>query len=148
MHFTTLFLMKGEDLENLTLSEIEEDFAERFCYSCGETHPRYRMWCDWFMIGGRWCDILKAKKGLKGERSWYNEKEEERVNYYSVANIEDLEEEITENHIYAIATKSRIYCKEEWFGSSEKVKTKFDQLLKKINNKEFKGVVALIDCHD
>lgn len=141
MHFTTLFLLENETLDNISFSEIEEDFANRFCYCCGETTPKYRNWCDSFQIGGRWCDILEAKRGLVGKRSWCNENEKRLPDTFSVVEIEDLTKKIDIESIYAIATKSRIYeynCEKE----------KFQSLLDKINNKKIKGVIALIDCHD
>lgn len=138
MHFTTLFLLKGEELENTSSGEIETEFCKRFCYCNGETIPKYQYWCDWFLIGGRWNDraILKAKKGFKGENGagdGYGEPT------YSVVEIKDLEEDIDEKFIYAIATKSRIY---------KKGQEKFETLLNKINKKLINGVIALIDCHD
>ena len=148
MHFTTLFILKNEKLDDISLSDIVETFGERFCYSCGESRPMYRYWCDWFQIGGRWCDILKAKKGLVGERSWCNKDEKQPKNRYSIVEIKDLTAPIDEDNIYAIATKSRIYQKDsEWTGGVPNP-AKFDKLLSDINNKRFNGVIALIDCHD
>ena len=138
MHFTTLYILKNEELDNVNLSTIEEDFSERFCYCCGETRPRYRWWCDWFQIGGRWCDMLRASKGIKGKRSWCNEDEKDQKGHFSVAEIKDLKGKIELENIYAVATKSRIYEGDE----------EIQKWLDKINNKTFKGVVALIDCHD
>lgn len=152
MHFTTLYLLKGEELENVSLGEIEEDFSIRFCYCCGEQTPKYEWWCDWFQIGGRWTDILKAKKGIYGERSWCNTDKKTKKGSYSVVEIKDLTEDIDENEIYAIATKSRIYTNpENGYGSNEgntSNRDMFHKLLNQINNKQINGVVALIDCHD
>lgn len=108
------------------------------------------MWCDWFQIGGRWCDMFKAKKGIHCERGWSNDNAPIEEKYFSVVSIKDLEEEIKEDYIYAIATKSRIYQNSNnWGGSEEGVnKSKFHELLNAINNKTIKGVIALIDCHD
>ena len=140
MHFTTLYLLKGEELDNINASIIEEDFCERFCYCCGETTPKYEWWCDWFQIGGRWAEPIIAKRGLLGNRSWCNENDK-RVSkqHFAIAEIKDIIEPLNDNIIYAIATKSRIYREGE---------EKYHTLLKKINNKEIKGVVAFIDCHD
>lgn len=148
MHFTTLYLLKGAKLEDLSIGEIERDFGDRYCYCCGETRPRYRYWCDWFQIGGRWCDIIKAKKGLVGERSWCNKDEEQNKGHFSIVDIQDLEEPIDSESIYAIATKSKIYqSSDDWTGGIPN-KDKFNELLNKINNKLINGVVVLIDCHD
>ena len=150
MHFTTLFILKGEELEDLSFGEIEQMFKDRYCYCCGETRPMYQYWCDWFQIGGRWCDILKAKKGMTCTRGYPNEGEPIRKGYFSVVNIQDLEEPINADNIYAVATKSRIYQKSnDWGGTKNGVdQDKYTKLLNDINNKKFKGVIALIDCHD
>ena len=140
MHFTTLYLMKNEELDNTSLSSIENDFGKRFCYCCGETVPMYQYWCDWFQIGGRWAEPIVAKRGFLGDRSWCN-KEDKRISKknFAVAEIKDILEPLDESMIYAIATKSRIY-----YSNDEK----FKALLIKINSKQIKGVVAFIDCHD
>ena len=139
MHFTTLYLLKGEELDNLNASIIEADFGMRYCYCCGETRPMYQWWCDWFQIGGRWAEPIIAKKGLLGERSFFNREEKRLPDHYAIAEIKDITAPLDENCIYAIATKSRIYQKGD---------KKFDTLLSKINNKTINGVVAFIDCHD
>lgn len=138
MHFTTLYLLKGVELNNTSIEEIEESFAIRYCYCCGETHPKYQYWCDWFQIGGRWNDIevLKAEKGLKGKNGVGNDYGEPKN---SVVEIKDLEGDIDTQFVHAIATKCRIY---------ENGTEEFKKLVDKINKKLIKGVVALIDCHD
>ena len=143
MHFTTLFILKGEELENISLYEIEELFYERYCYGSSDYDkphkPRYEWWCDWFKVGGRWCDILVANKGIVGERSWCNQEEEQEPNHFSIVEIKDLKEPINEDSIYAVATKSRIYQDGD---------EKYHSLIEQINSKQFDGVIALIDCHD
>lgn len=150
MHFTTLFILKGETLDNINQSIVENTFGERFCYCCGETRPMYDYWCDWFQIGGRWCDILKAKKGIHCTREYPNKGEPVNKGEFSIVEIKDLTEPINENQIYAIATKSRIYqSSNDWGGTESGVdKDKFHDLLHKINTKQINGVIALIDCHD
>ena len=149
MHFTTLFILKGEELEDLSLSYIEEMFCDRYCYCCGETTPKYQYWCDWFQIGGRWCDLLKAKKGLHGEVSWMDKDYKPQDGLYSAVNIRDLTEPIDRDSIYAVATLSRIYQEDSgWQVGGNVNKTKFHKLLDDIDNKKFDGVVVLIDCHD
>ena len=140
--------MTNEELDNVSKTIIENDFGERFCYCCGETKPRYEYWCDWFQIGGRWCDLLKAKRGYVGERSWANEKDKQNKNSYSVVEIKDLTAPLPRSNIYAVATKSRIYTKDNIWQNGEANPTKFKRLLDKIDNKQIKGVIALIDCHD
>ena len=148
MHFTTLYILKGETLDNVTQYSIEDDFQDRFCYCCGETRPRYRDWCDWFQIGGRWCNILKAKRGIKGERSWCNKEEEDVKDMYSIVEIKDLTEPINREQIYAVATETDIYQDEDSWGGDCVDKEKYNELLDKIDRKEITGVIALIDCHD
>ena len=148
MHFTTLFVLKKEELENLSEYAIEEEFSKRFCYCCNETTPKYRYWCDWFQIGGRWSDILHAKKGIRCARGWSNDNAPIVNGVYSIVNIRDLTKPIDRSQIYAVATKSKIYQKtNEWTGGIASP-NKFDSLLNQIDNKEFDGVIALIDCHD
>ena len=139
MHFTTLFILKGEKLDDISFQEIDDMFCERFCYCCGESRPMYEYWCDWFQIGGRWCDLLVATKGKVGERSWCNQDDKMEQNHFSIVEIKDLTNDIDKEMIYAVATKSRIYhdCDE-----------KYHQLIDQINAKQINGVIALIDCHD
>jgi len=148
MHFTTLFILKNEELENLSLQDIEEMFSDRYCYNCGETKPKYLNWCDWFQIGGRWCDILKAKHGIHCERGWSNDNAPIKDNEFSIVQINDLTEKLPRESIYSVATKSRMYLKKDSWQSGEVNLEKFNQLLDDIDNKKFNGVVALIDCHD
>lgn len=147
MHFTTLFLLKGKTLEDISIGDIYQLYGESYCYSCGESTPKYLRFCDWFQVGGRWSDILKAKKGIKGDTSWAND-EKSLPNTFSVCEIKDLMEPIKEEQIYSIATKSRMYIKGNdysWFKTNNE---KYEELLRKINNKEINGVIALIDNHD
>lgn len=148
MHFTTLYILRGEDLENWSRYSIEDDFSDRFCYCCGETRPKYIYWCDWFQIGGRWSDFLKAKKGIHCERGWSNDNAPIVEGEFSIVNIEDLTEPIDRSKIYSVATRSKIYLKnDDWtYGTVDAVK--FNKILDDIDNKRFKGVIALIDCHD
>lgn len=148
MHFTTLFLIKNKTLEDLSANEIERMFSESFCYNCGESRPKYRYWCDWFQIGGRWPDILKATKGEHCSSCWSNGNYKAKNGSYSIVEIKDLTKPISEDQIYSIATKSRIYTKSSEWGYHKTNTGKFRELLNKINNKEINGVIALIDCHD
>lgn len=138
MHFTTLYLMKNEKLEDTSIYSIADDFGDRFCYCCGETHPRYRYLCDWFSIGGRWCDILEATNGLHGERSWTNGEELSDNIHFSVAEIGDLTAPIDPKYIYCVALKSKV------IEDQNEIRKYIDL----INSKKINGVIALIDCHD
>lgn len=150
MHFSTIFLLKGATLEDTSESDIIADFYDKFCYGCGEHRPKYQHWCDWFQIGGRWCDMFVAKKGLCCDRNYPNKGEPIIPNHFSIVEIKDLTEPIEKERIYAVATRSRIYqSSNDWGGSENGVnKDKYNELIDKINNKEIKGVIALIDCHD
>lgn len=137
MHFTTLYIMRGKTLEDVCQGLIENEFCDRFCYCCGATRPRYKSWCDWFQIGGRWNDagVLKATRGFVGDNGVGDNYDKPT---YSVCEIKDLVEDIDIDMIYAIATQTRI------IEDKEEIKKYLD----KINSKQIKGVVALIDCHD
>ena len=149
MHFTTLFVLKNKKLEELTKEEVENLFSERFCYNCGETTPKYQMWCDWFQTGGRWGDIIKAKKGIHCESSWSNDYAKPQNGIFSIVQINDLTEPLPRQKIYSIATKSKIILKnEEWQWGNCVDEEKFNQMLDDIDNKKFDGVIALFDCHD
>lgn len=148
MHFTTLFVLKNKELENLSQSEIKQIFGERFCDFCGETTPKYQRWCDWFRIGGRWSDILKAKKGIHGEGGDWNLTERIYKDKYSIVNIHDLTESLPRDEIYSVATKSKIILKNYKWNYGNVDEEKFNKLLDDIDNKKFKGVIALIDCHN
>ena len=149
MHFTTLFILKGEKLEDLSREEIENLFCERYCYCCGETKPKYEYWCDWFQIGGRWGDPLNAKKGLHAKRGYPIEDEPIVPGKFAVTQISELTELLPREKIYSIATKSRIYLKSsDWQVGGIVDKDNFHKLLDDIDNKKFEGVIAFIDCHD
>ena len=148
MHFTTLFILKGEKLEDLSSQEIENLFGDRFCNDNGERSPKCRYWCDWFQIGGRWGDILKAKKGFHCRRSWSNDNAPIIEGEFAVVQISDLTEKLPRDMIYSVATKSRIYLKNDNWNTGEVNPEKFHKLLDEIDNKKFDGVIALLDCHD
>ena len=148
MHFTTLFILKNKSLEDLSRFDIEDMFSDRFCYCCGETTPKYQRWCDWFQIGGRWCDILKAKKGIHAERGWSNDNAPIVKNEFAIVEIKDLTEPLDRKQIYSVATMSKIYMKNDDYTCGTVDQVKFNKLLDDIDNKRFNGVIALIDCHD
>ena len=139
MHFTTLYLMRGKTLAEVSLNRVDREYGDKFCYACGEREADVLDWCDWFSIGGRWSDLLVAKKGIKGEKSWTNENEQSPKDNYSIVEVKDLKEPIEEKWVYSIAIDDELYQKED---------KEFKQLLEQVNNKTFKGVVALIDNHD
>lgn len=148
MHFTTLFVLKGAKLEELTQREVDKMFEERFCYCCGETRPKYKYWCDWFQIGGRWSDILEAKKGICCESSWSNNYAEKEDGKFSIVQISELTQPLPRHLIYSVATKSKIILKNDDWNCGEVDQAKFNKMLDDIDNKKFDGVIALMDCHD
>lgn len=145
MHFTVLYFKENVKLEDTDLEQIEEEFANNYCYCCGETIPEIQSVCDWFQIGGRWCDILEVvdgAAGVTGDPSWCNIDYEAETNKVSICEVKDLApsfSNVVEKQIYAVATET------EYF---EKGELKYTELLTKILNKEVNGVVTLIDCHD
>ena len=148
MHFTTLFILKGEKLEDLSSREIENQFREKFCYCCGETKPKYQNCCDWFQTGARWGDPIKANKGFNCERGWSNDDSPVVNGEFAVVQISDLTEKLPRDMIYSVATKSRIYLKSDDWNSGEVNPEKLNELLDEIDSKKFDGVIAFIDCHD
>lgn len=145
MHFTILYIMEDEKIENLSYGSVEEEFSNQFCYCCGETEPPYPI-CDWFQIGGRWNDILWATKGIKGEPSW-GDTHETGPKQFSIVEIRNLIKDININNIHGVASRNKGECWEEGWGTGEKSSIVADYI-EKINKKEIKGCVALIDCHD
>lgn len=148
MHFTTLFVLKNVKLKDVSLKKVEELFCNRFCYCCGETTPKYQMWCDWFQTGGRWGDIIKAKKGIHCKSSWSNNYAKPQNGIFSIVQISDLTEPLPRQHIYSVATKSKIILKNDEWTDGIIDEEKFNQMLDDIDNKKFDGVIALFDCHD
>lgn len=148
MHFTTLFVLKGEKLEDINDFSVSNDFGDRFCYFCGETKPRYKDWCDWFEIGGRWCDILKAKRGIHCRRGWSNNNSKVVDGEFSIAQIKDLTEPLDRDLIYSVATRSRVFMKNGAWQYGKVEREKYEKLLDDIDAKRFDGVIALMDCHD
>ena len=137
MHFRVLYIMPNVSLDDISLGGIEEEFGKKFCYDCGASTGEIMDFCDWFQIGGRWCDQLKAKKGIKGDKSWGN-MEESGENWFSIVEIQDLLEPISKKFIYAVADDDN-YTEDEDHKA---------EIIQKINKKEITGCVALIDCHD
>ena len=145
MHFTALYVIEGE--EDLGRYSVEDTFTDNYCYCCGENHTIYYDLCDWYQVGGRWCDeIIKATKGIKGEKSWGIEKAGE---HYSIANIKDLTHAIEKENIYVICDNyGNIEWSKGYYGNNKHYRRDFLKYLRKINTKQIRGTIALIDCHD
>lgn len=162
MHFTVLYFKEGKKLEDCSKIDIEDDFASKFCYSTLEDellydeetgeyveNPDFELpegyvgsVCDWFQIGGRWVDALKASRGLKGDPSWGFDNFKSPEDGFSVVEIKDLNENFLEDIdtlLYAVATET------EYFENSEE---EYDDFITKLKTKELNGVISLIDCHD
>lgn len=152
MHFSYIYILQDYTLEDVSSSYIEDKYCEGYCDCCGERfiydeeNDEYQapeeeicFCCDWFQIGGRWGGLLKAKKGILGERSWTNEKEVYEPNSYDIVEIKDLIEPINEECICGFVISGE--CPEE---NAEDVK----EMIRRINNKEINGVIAMIDNHN
>lgn len=139
MHCSVLYLVKNQRIEHLSLCQVEDDFADAYCDGCGEHTPKYSWFCDWFVIGGRWADILEARRGISVETPGPKYGVETSVTgRYSVIDSRDMVGPIKGELFYAIATKSRIYTSED---------EQFRKLLNKINENEFDGCLVVLDCH-
>lgn len=148
MHFTTLFVLKNESLEDLSKKEIIDMFYERYCNGGGDNKPKRQYWCDSCKIGGRWCDILTAKRGIKGDRTWTNSDAPNQKGKFSIVQIKDLTEPLPRQWINSFATKSKIVLKNDEWTSGNVNEDEFNKMIDDIDNKKFRGVIALIDCHD
>jgi hypothetical protein len=163
MHFTVLYFKEGKKLEDFGkgyIGELEEDFGSKFCYSVLDDNeliydeetddyienPDFELpegyvcsICDWFQVGGRWVDCLKASRGLKGDPSWGITT---LPTGYSVVEIKDLDDEFLktiDDLFYGVATET---------GYFENCEDEFKEFMTKLKNKELNGVISLIDCHD
>lgn len=98
--------------------------------------------CDWFQIGGRWVDRIKASKGLKGEPSWCNCSEKTPTDQFTVVEVKDIDDEFLqtiEKLFYGITTESNYFEGEN--------DPEYQDFMTKLKNKELTGVITLIDCH-
>ena len=164
MHWTVLYFKENYKLEDFGedyINDLAEEFALKYLqdedmgmkydeeldewvededYEVPEEHIEGI--CDWFQIGGRWVDRIKASRGLKGEHSWCNAGERSQDNCYTIVEIKDIDEEFLvdiEKYFYGVATESE-YCEGE---NSQMYK----DFMSKLKNKELTGVITLIDCH-
>ena len=144
MHFTILYVMENEELENINLGTVAEQFSDQFCYCCGETEPPCPI-CDWFQIGGRWNDPFWATKGIKGEKSW-GDSHSTGPKQFSIVEIKNLIKPIEVKDIFGVASRDSGDCIQSDWGGGDK--QGIVDLINKINKKEIKGCIALIDCHD
>ena len=139
MHCSVLYLVKNQRIEDLSLCQVEDDFSEAYCDCCGVHTPKYRWFCDWFVIGGRWADILEARRGISVENPGPGYDVETSVTgKYSVIDSRDMVGPIKGEQFFAIATKSRIYTERD---------EQFKNLLNKINENKFDGCLVVLDCH-
>lgn len=144
MHFTVLYVKEDTKLEDITLSDIEEEFGDAYCYCCGDREADIMNVCDWFQVGGRWSDVIKATRGIKGDPSWCSTPTTEN-DLFSIVEIADVDEEFLttrlENFVYAVATP-------ETYEENYDENKEFKEIFNKVKNKQINGVIALIDCHD
>ena len=164
MHWTVLYFKENTKLEDLGedyINYLVEDFANKYLQDedAGmrfdeeleewvedddyETPDGYvEGICDWFQVGGRWADHIKATRGLKGERSWCNVDQETPDDCYTVVEVKDIDDEFLqtiEKLFYGIATESK-YCE----GDND---PGYKDFMTKLKNKELTGVITLVDCH-
>lgn len=163
MHFTVLYFKSNTKLENLGkdyINYLSEDFGRKFMqdddgYYFDEElddyveDPNYEVpedhvsgICDWFQIGGRWVDRIKASRGLKGEPSWCNCSDRTPNDQYTIVEVQDIDDEFLqtiENLVYGIATES------EYFEGDHD--PDYKEFMSKLKKKELVGVITLVDCH-
>lgn len=159
MHFTVLYFKENKTLKDLNLAKIDEDFGSKFCYSIFEDEFIYDEEtddyvenpdfdfpeefvcdvCDWFQVGGRWLNTIKASRGLTGEPSWTTPKE---TTGYTIVEVKDLDDEYLktiDERFYGVATET------DYFENGD---PGFDEFMTKLKNRELVGVISLIDCHN
>lgn len=146
MHYRVLYIMPNESLDDISLSRIEEEFDNKYCYDCGEGEGEIMDFCDWFQIGGRFENYLLAEKGKKAPAYYEDGEDEEEAderkdNKFDVVEIKDLLWPLKSDSFYAVATPSGIIEVEGNEATAQ-------ELLDKVNNNIIKGCVAIIDCHD
>jgi hypothetical protein len=162
MHFTVLYFRENKTLEDLDvnyLSELEEEFGrkyldveDRFIYDeetddyienpdCDDSELVSPI-CDWFQVGGRWADQIKASRGLRGERSWCNCDQETPEGYYTIVEVKDLDDEFLqtiEKMVWGVGTETTYF---------EEGESDYNEFMRQLKSKELVGVVSLIDCHN
>jgi len=139
MHCSVLYLVKKQRIEDLSLSQVEEDFSYAYCDCCGTNTPKYNWFCDWFVVGGRWADILEARRGISLEKpELAYEVATSDEGRYSAIDSRDMVGPIKGERFFAIATKSRIYTEKD---------EQFKTLINKINENKFDGCLVVLDCH-
>lgn len=58
---------------------------------------------DWYQFGGRWCGLIKAKRGSYGERSWTNKDMEYECGHFDAALVKNIVS-IDPEMIYSVLT--------------------------------------------
>ena len=138
MHFAVYVILKDTKLEDFDYNKFEEDFSKKFCDGCGEQEPEIDDVCDWFELGGRWIDELKATKGIHGNPAWMMDDFEEKDGEFSVCEIKDLLDTGEEFEPYAFVMDDDY---------TEEGQRKYKKILNEIRNKTLNGVLVLLDCH-
>lgn len=147
MHFTVVYFKENVTLKDLKSKyldikdQLSEEFYTKYSDGCGERKPDIYDVCDWFQIGGRWNDMLRATKGYKGKASIFDLNKSTESNAFSIVNSADLEEEFLnkiDSCFAGVATEL------EYFEEGD---PKFINFFTKLKNKEINGVLCLMDCH-
>lgn len=164
MHWTVLYFKENytlDDLGNNYIDWLAEDFGDRYLQDeCGGyvydeelddwvEDENYELpddyvdgICDWFQIGGRWVDRIKASRGLYGEPSWCNCNEKPREGFYTIVEIKDIDDEFLqsiEKIAYGVATESQYF--------EGDYDPDYKEFMRKIKNRELTGIITLVDCH-
>ena len=164
MHWTVLYFKENTTLEDLGpyyIDELVEDFGRKYMQDESEgmmydeelddwvEDPDFELpddyvngICDWFQIGGRWVDRIKASRGLKGEPSWCNCKDKTPDDCYTIVEVKDIDEEFLqtiEKIAYGVATES------EYFEGD--YDPDYKEFMRKLKNRELTGIITLVDCH-
>ena len=137
MHFAIYAILPNKKLEDFNQKEFEDDFTKKFCDCCGENEPTVECVSDWYEIGGRWCDGLKASKGIKGQPAWMMLDFDSGDGQYSVCEVQDLTATPAEPYAFVM--------NDEYIEEGEE---KYNQIMNRIRSRSLNGLIVLLDCHN
>jgi hypothetical protein len=147
MHFAVYTILKNSKLRDFDRYKFIDDFSNKFCFDydteddASLAENRICCLCDWFEIGGRWCDMFKATKGIKGDLDWMRRMSGEfghiNKNDVSVCEIDDLLEVPEPPYGFVVDDK---YIEENT--------PEYNELVDAVANKTIHGVLVLLDCHE
>ena len=140
MHFAIYAILPNKKLEDFNQKEFEDDFTKKFCDCCGENEPTVECISDWYEIGGRWCDNLKASRGIKGNLDWMRALQGQSSDddgQYSVCEVQDLTATPAEPYAFVM--------NDEY---AEEGTDKYNQIMNRIRSRSLNGLIVLLDCHN